>query len=177
MNVLPSLSFTEAIKTATSRMNDFRGRSRRSEFWWWMLIVFLLKQVVGHFVTDYATAVCADALCMLAGLAVTVRRLHDGNHSGAWVYTSYACGFISLMLMVKSGYIDFVMKMAQKGAISDSKLNHFVESLPTWGVQLFAVSSFVWMLTSLVVIVFCLTDSKPAANKYGESIKYINYYE
>jgi len=173
MNALPSLGFTEAVKTVTSRMNDFKGRSRRSEFWWWMLVIFLIKQVAGAFVADPVTSVFVDTVCMLGALAVTVRRLHDANKSGLWVYVSYATGFISLYLMAKSGYVDLILKMAQKGTFSDAKIEHFMSSLPQWAVETFSVSSLIWMASSLVVIIFCLMDSKPKSNKYGNSPKYV----
>ncbi|MBQ7512703.1 MAG: DUF805 domain-containing protein [Prevotella sp.] len=173
MNALPSLGFTEAIKTVAQRMNDFKGRSRRSEFWWWMLLIFLLKQVAGAFVTDAVASVFVDTICMLGALAVTVRRLHDVNKSGLWVYVSYATGFVTLFLMAKSGYVDFILKMTQKGTFSNAKLEQFISSMPQWGVETFSIASLVWMVTSLAVIGFCLMDSKPESNKYGKSPKYV----
>lgn len=36
MEVIPQLSFSEAFNSATSKIFQFTGRSRRSEYWWTM---------------------------------------------------------------------------------------------------------------------------------------------
>lgn len=41
----PQLSFGEAIKFASGRVTDFKGRSRRSEYWW-----FMLAFLIGYFI-------------------------------------------------------------------------------------------------------------------------------
>ena len=46
MNVstpLPQLSLSEALKEATSKVTQFTGRARRSEYWWTYLVVFILN--------------------------------------------------------------------------------------------------------------------------------------
>mgnify|MGYP006916306709 CR=1 FL=1 len=44
---LPTLGFVEGVRLAFSRLNDFKGRSRRSEMWWWMMLVLILISFVG----------------------------------------------------------------------------------------------------------------------------------
>ena len=83
------MSFVDAIKSGFAKYADFSGRARRSEFWFWALFVLLLE----------LAAVLVDALLgttplfyvitvlpmLLPSLAVTIRRLHDRDHSGWWV--------------------------------------------------------------------------------------------
>ena len=46
----PQLGFTEANQLVASRLTDFNGRSRRSEYWWTMLsfiiCIFLISMLV-----------------------------------------------------------------------------------------------------------------------------------
>lgn len=68
----------------------FSGRARRSEFWYFTLFNVLISIVVT--IIDLATIRIGllTALYTLAvlipGLAVQVRRLHDTNHSGWWLF-------------------------------------------------------------------------------------------
>ena len=40
---LPQLDFTEAVKLSWSKLTQFTGRSRRSEFWWSYLALFIIN--------------------------------------------------------------------------------------------------------------------------------------
>ena len=47
MEGLPRVRFFDAIKKAVINFKDYRGRSRRSEFWFWVLGVFIIGILVG----------------------------------------------------------------------------------------------------------------------------------
>ena len=79
MKALPQLGFVEAVKLASSRILDFKGRSRRSEFWWWMLIVMIANWVITSFVSNLLVSSIIATIIMFFGLAVTVRRLQDSG--------------------------------------------------------------------------------------------------
>ena len=81
MKALPQLGFVEAVKLASSRILDFKGRSRRSEFWWWMLIVMIANWVITSFVSNLLVSSIIATIIMFFGLAVTVRRLQDSGKS------------------------------------------------------------------------------------------------
>src|SRR5688500_9216256 len=92
------------------RFGEFSGRSRRMEFWSWFLfqvllnLLFLVMIVAsvgigvftgdsGQLMTGIGGALLLYALWMLVslaffipGLAVTIRRLHDSDRSGHWVW-------------------------------------------------------------------------------------------
>lgn len=82
------MPFSEAITKALAGYADFTGRSQRSEYWFWNLAVslsFLLTCVI--FVASPVVGAVL-LLALLAGtflpsLAVSVRRMHDIDRSGA----------------------------------------------------------------------------------------------
>ncbi|MBO6032315.1 MAG: DUF805 domain-containing protein, partial [Prevotella sp.] len=84
MRALPQLGFAEAVKLASSRILDFKGRSRRSEFWWWMLIVLVANWVFSLFISDLLVSSIISTIVMFFGLAATARRLHDADKSAWW---------------------------------------------------------------------------------------------
>ncbi len=96
------LSFQEAIKTCFRQYAQFRGRAPRSEYWWWALFVFLVmlaSQIIDGLVIapllglPVASTADGTPLSSILGLAllipnisVAVRRLHDVNRSGFWLF-------------------------------------------------------------------------------------------
>ncbi len=74
-----AMGFTEAIKTCFSKYAAFNGRASRAEYWWFILFGILggLIPIVGLF---FALAV------LVPTIAVAVRRLHDTNRSGWWLF-------------------------------------------------------------------------------------------
>lgn len=96
--VSPSLDVISAVKLSMSRLTDFRGRSRRSEYWWTMLVVGLVAGLL--------TAIWSDAesvlslITFLLGLAVTIRRLHDIGKSGWWYLINLVPVVGSIVLLI-----------------------------------------------------------------------------
>jgi uncharacterized membrane protein YhaH (DUF805 family) len=88
--------YTEVLK----KYAVFSGRARRKEYWmftlWNCVITFALGilNVVLTLATNNSGIGLLVVLLLVAyglavivpGLAVTVRRLHDTNHSGAWFF-------------------------------------------------------------------------------------------
>ena len=73
----------------------FQGRASRSEYWWMVLLLSLIGwgfQLVAAFMAaggleTGALAIMAvswifNLVCMIPGICLQVRRLHDTNHSG-----------------------------------------------------------------------------------------------
>ncbi|GAA1848709.1 DUF805 domain-containing protein [Microlunatus capsulatus] len=86
---------------------DFSGRATRSEYWWWTLIASVISAVlqVGGtlalggtllpgldgtlpdlrtFLVPLIPSLVWSLAVLVPGIALTVRRLHDGNRSGWW---------------------------------------------------------------------------------------------
>ncbi|AMM20647.1 hypothetical protein AX769_11460 [Frondihabitans sp. PAMC 28766] len=99
--------FAAAVKRGFRKYATFSGRASRSEFWWWVLatgvVQLVLSIVTEAFGYDTSTAWQhvggfqgpGDAINLLSSifglavlvpqLALTWRRLHDVNRSGAWI--------------------------------------------------------------------------------------------
>ena len=87
------VSFGEAVKRAlTVNYCNFSGRSSRSEYWWFVL----LNMIIG-FVFNILTAatgsevfpvlsLIVSLILFLPGLGLAVRRLHDIDKSGWWLF-------------------------------------------------------------------------------------------
>lgn len=77
----------------------FSGRAPRAEYWWYTLAVFVLLGLavlierfsgLPRVVGVYGPVSLAALFCTFtASIAVQVRRLHDLNWSGAWLFAIY----------------------------------------------------------------------------------------
>jgi uncharacterized membrane protein YhaH (DUF805 family) len=85
--------------TALKKYAMFSGRSARSEYWYFILFYFLFLIVLA-FVDVFAGTISESAglgllsalfaLAMLVpSLSVSVRRLHDTDHSGWWFLLAF----------------------------------------------------------------------------------------
>jgi len=95
------MSFVDATKNYFTRWLDFKTRSSRSEYWWGYLgssIVGLLGGLIIGAVFGFLSAMMGwtfEALdlvilplqiyLLIAGLSLSIRRLHDINKSGWWL--------------------------------------------------------------------------------------------
>ncbi|WP_028902610.1 MULTISPECIES: DUF805 domain-containing protein [unclassified Prevotella] len=176
MKELPTLGFVEAIKLASSRILDFKGRSRRSEFWWWMLVVIVAGWILDMFTSNLLVNAITSIISMFFGLAATARRLHDSGKSALWVYISYALGCLFNLYFSTSTTMNKLMEEASYGSISQHAMEKIVEN-GMGEMACIGLLSFIHGLMALIVFIMCLFDSKPEPNQYGESPKYINETE
>lgn len=87
------MGFTQAIVSGFQNYVNFSGRAARSEYWFWILFVFLVSivgvlidtMILGNAQTFPATNLVNLAL-LLPELGVAVRRLHDRDRSGWWLF-------------------------------------------------------------------------------------------
>lgn len=154
IQVTPQLSFSEAINAATSKVFQFTGRSRRSEYWWTMLLVFILNVVIP----------IIGLLLSLATIPLTFRRLHDTGRSGWWLggyILMNACIIIYLIYFVL-----IVLMASTNGTELNADYSNFRIFLP---IFLFILVSLIYQI---VLFVLCCLDSEVDENQYGESPKY-----
>src|SRR5450755_1246311 len=77
------------VRGAFGHILTFRGRASRSAFWWFVLLQIIAYLVIG-FITNRSSVagtildIVVGIPLWLAGLSLTVRRLHDANHTGWW---------------------------------------------------------------------------------------------
>jgi len=113
------MPFGEAIATCFRKYADFTGRAARPEFWWFALFVFLVQlallAIVGPSVADtdpgetsslVILALLVSLALVLPYLAAMVRRLHDTDRSGGFVFVGLiplAGGIILIVLLAAEG--------------------------------------------------------------------------
>ena len=67
----------------------FGGRARRKEYWFFLLLNFLIGAILTTVDVVAGTGVLGTLYMLgvlIPSIAVTVRRLHDTNHSGWWLF-------------------------------------------------------------------------------------------
>lgn len=100
------------------RYADFKGRSRRKEYWMFQLGIFLAYivaavfiAIVGAVLGETASGIVTLPLFLVIlgiivpALAVTVRRLHDQDKSGWWILINIIPfgGIVLLVFMCLEG--------------------------------------------------------------------------
>lgn len=156
-------SFSEALKEAQGKLLQFKGRSRRSEFWWCALALLIANFVLN--LIPIIGALIGFVLSLLI-IPLIVRRLHDSGHSGWWLAASIIVSIIYTCM------IGSALFSAATGASADSMeiMKNMVSSFSNPLVLILGLVNFI---LGIIILVFLLQDSKFAPNKYGESPKYI----
>ncbi len=168
-----------AIKTCFKKYFDFKGRARRSEFWWFVLFVNVVSwcfSVAGMVLPAVGYVSMAFALAiMIPQFAVLCRRLHDTNHGSWWVVllAVLVLGYlVSFFLLVGSNYEIFIGGGDQQDIVDAAReMVDAIQSSPAYATIMMGCSLGTIMLT-IVLLIFCLLDSKWNENKYGPSPKY-----
>jgi uncharacterized membrane protein YhaH (DUF805 family) len=83
------ITFVDAIALGFKKFVDFRGVSRRSEYWYWVLFTVLIGMVTATLDNGVATAIpgftalndVTSIALFLPTLAVAVRRFRDAGYS------------------------------------------------------------------------------------------------
>jgi uncharacterized membrane protein YhaH (DUF805 family) len=101
------VGFGDAIKLAFSNAFVYQGRASRSAYWWFALfafIVYLIVDIIFLQAIGGGFGAAIYALVALAGVVVTlplgVRRLHDTNRSGFWLFIGLIPIIGSIVLLV-----------------------------------------------------------------------------
>ncbi|MGM8361015.1 DUF805 domain-containing protein [Flavobacterium sp. ARAG 55.4] len=144
---------------------NFSGRARRSEYWYFILanviigtILSVLDNVLGFKLGSSNSGVLGslyNLAVFVPGLAVSVRRLHDIGKSGKLLLLFYGIIFISVIVMVVSGFSVFM-----SGNFSMSSL----------GVAFFAPLLVVLAMSIWMLVLYC-TEGDQGPNKYGSDPK------
>ena len=89
----------------------FSGRARRTEYWGFVLINFIAGVVLGTIATIRGEetfglfrvlSLLYSLFVLLPGISVGVRRLHDTNRSGGWIFINFipVIGFIWFIVLM-----------------------------------------------------------------------------
>jgi uncharacterized membrane protein YhaH (DUF805 family) len=89
------MNFPQAVATCFKKYAVFSGRASRSEYWYWMLFYALgkiatsiLDAVVFSMTNTQVFSIIFGLIVFLPALGVTIRRLHDVDRSGWWIFIS-----------------------------------------------------------------------------------------
>ncbi|HEA0000083.1 DUF805 domain-containing protein [Staphylococcus aureus] len=182
MEQLPQVGFMKSFVLFWKNYVNFKGRSRRSEYWYMMLwhLIFILPAFfvffMGAVFVGIGDEIDAKVLSMfgvmililtiiymllyslatfIPNLALSVRRFHDISRT-----------MLFPMIMTVFSIIFYIVLQ-----IIDSYYDSDFTLMPIGLNILLVLLYFVYLGLTIVMIVFLCFDSKPA-NKYGESPKY-----
>ena len=150
----PSLGFSEAINKAASNILEFKGRSRRSEYWWTMVMVYVISIVL--------TPLAGFVLSLLT-IPLTFRRLHDTGHSGWW------WGGCAILQTIVIALLIYDICMVYLHA---ANINGYEYEILWDFILKYSVLSIIILIYKIVLFVFYCMDSVPYENTYGESPKH-----
>lgn len=106
---IPKENMLEAYKKMWQHAFDFKGRARRSEYWLAFtanILAALVLAIITLFIPMLGFLSILYALATIVpGLSLAVRRLHDTNRSGHWLW---------LILTVYGGFALFVFYCQDK---------------------------------------------------------------
>jgi uncharacterized membrane protein YhaH (DUF805 family) len=119
------MPFGDAIATCFRKYADFTGRASRPEFWWFALFVFVVQLLLfgaagpsianadpGETPSVVIVVLVAGLALVLPYLAAMVRRLHDTDRSGGFVFV----GLIPLI-----GGIILIVLLASEGTMGPNR--------------------------------------------------------
>jgi len=138
------------------RYADFAGRSPRAEYWWYLLmmgiagfllgiadVVFVGRTVYGNY---GPLGLLFTLACIVPGVAVLVRRLHDIGRTGWWA-------------LVRVPSVAFILSGG-----SPAQAMAMLKSVPTL-VQIAIGGTYV--VIAFIVFFFVITEGEGAPNRYG----------
>lgn len=90
---------------ALKKYLDFGGRARRKEYWMFVLFNILITVILGilaALINVPIISVIYSLAIIIPSLAVTVRRLHDIDKSGFWIFIDFVpiIGGIWLLILL-----------------------------------------------------------------------------
>ena len=98
------MSFVDAIKSGFSNYVTFGGRAIRSEYWYWVLFIVLAEivtSIIDYGILGYQITTPLFGLAVfLPGLAVSIRRLHDLDRTGWWIFIVFIPLIGAILLIV-----------------------------------------------------------------------------
>ncbi len=128
------MNMSQAVKSVFSKYVTFSGRAARSEYWWWTLAYLIVTMVLGYVDRnllgsgDMQSGMADGTVhmsmnlgilgglwalaCLLPGIAVSIRRLHDIDRSGWWTLLA----FIPLV-----GWIVLIVWYCKRGTTGDNR--------------------------------------------------------
>ncbi|MGO9699022.1 MAG: DUF805 domain-containing protein [Xanthobacteraceae bacterium] len=109
------MNFVQAISSGFSNYVKFSGRAIRSEYWFWVLFYCLgifVAGIIDSVLGIYVISGLFWLATVLPTLAVTIRRLHDLDRTGWWI-------FIGLIPLI--GWIILIIWYCTRGTVGSNR--------------------------------------------------------
>jgi uncharacterized membrane protein YhaH (DUF805 family) len=90
----------------------FRGRARRREYWYFVLfnlIISIILIIIDYMINSSILVTLYSLGVLIPSIAVTVRRLHDTDRRGWWIFISLIPIIGAIVLLI------FMVLDSQKG--------------------------------------------------------------
>lgn len=123
----PKTGYIDAIKKGFKGYVVWNARSTRSEYWWWTLFVIVVT-VVASLIDSvlFSTSLngigpingIAALVLFLPGLSVAIRRLHDTDRTGWWMW-------INLIPII--GFIIFIVFVLMPSKMGPTRWNNRIQ--------------------------------------------------
>ncbi len=86
------MTFVQAVRKCFRQYASGKGRAGRAEYFWWLLfnvIVGVVAGVLNFAAGTEAFGTLAYAALLLPSVAVGIRRLHDTDRAGPWMFIAF----------------------------------------------------------------------------------------
>ncbi len=86
------MNFVDSIKLGFSNYVNFTGRACRSEYWYWILFAVIgaiVARIIDYVIGAPIVYTIFGLAVLLPNIAIGVRRLHDTDRSGWWLFLSF----------------------------------------------------------------------------------------
>ncbi|SUK08226.1 membrane protein [Staphylococcus agnetis] len=173
----PQVGFLEAFKLFWLNYINFKGRSRRSEYWWvmlWHTIIIppmFFVGVASIFIAPPLTFIIFIIIILyslatiIPNLSLTVRRFHDNGFS-------MVIPIINVVISLLYYFSYMFTQRTDVYQVQNSTITSHSGFLPVFISLILVVIAM--GLQIFILVISCL-DSKEEANKYGPSPKYVQY--
>ncbi len=179
------------------RYADFKGRSRRQEYWFAYLanmiigVAFYIIQMTALAaadITDSGLAAGLSIMCstvtmiyslatIIPNFAIQTRRLHDTGRSGKLLLLWFIPGVLTTITTVAAFVVVVAGMTASSYGSAEFRFQHMIETSGVALVIMLAmlfIAAILSMVFSIMFIVFYCQEGDRGENKYGKSPKYLN---
>lgn len=150
---------------------DFKGRSSREEFWYTYIVNFVINLAFIFLAFIPFLSVCQGIYglaVLIPTLAISVRRLHDSNHTCIPLVILITIQFIltSIFLFYFISLSIYILSFGQIGSYTQENAN--------FNLFIIALSGLFMVVTTIIYIIFMCLPSTKGMNKYGIMREKIN---
>ncbi len=97
------MTFVQAVRKCFRQYASGKGRAGRAEYFWWLLFTFIVGVVAA--VLDVAAdtegfTALASLATLVPSVAVGIRRLHDTDRAGPWMFIAFVPIIGAIVLLI-----------------------------------------------------------------------------